>query len=137
MQLGSGDIKRREISQKKPTSNPVSVSRPTSPTEDQRLTDQLAERVMGWRLAPGRYVKSGRTWMPQWRFQPVQRVEDALRLLQQAASEEYAMGAAENGGFWARVRIASTTGEARESSQARAMTFAIARAVGIDPEGNR
>ncbi len=58
-----------------------------------------------------------------------------MRLLEQAVSQEYAMGAAEGGGFWARVRIAGVAGEARESSQARALTYAIARAIGIDPEG--
>ena len=42
------------------------------------------------------------------------------------------MGATEDGGFWAKVRIAGITGEARESSQARAITFAVARALGIE-----
>jgi hypothetical protein len=99
-----------------------------------QLTDELAESVMGWRLAPGQYIKSDRGWTPRWRFQPVQRMEDALRLLERAAPQEYAVGAAENGAFWARVRIAGKTGEACESSQARALTFAIARAIGIDVE---
>jgi len=59
---------------------------------------------------------------------------DANRLLEQTVPQEYAMGASKNGGFWARVRIAGVTGEARESSQARALTLAIARAIGIDVE---
>ena len=101
-----------------------------------QLTDVLAERVMGWRLAPGRYIKSDRGWTPRWRFQPVQRMEDAFRLLERTSPQEYAVGAAADGNFWAKVRIAGVTGEARESSQAQALTFAIARAVGLDPEGN-
>ena len=28
---------------------------------DDLLTDELAARVMGWRLAPGRYIKAGRS----------------------------------------------------------------------------
>jgi hypothetical protein len=103
----------------------------------ERLTTLLAERIMGWGIGPDRFTMGGRRWLPRWRFQPTERLEDAFRLLEQAEPQEYAMGAAENGGFWARVRIAGATGEARESSQARAITFAVARAIGIDPEVNR
>jgi hypothetical protein len=103
----------------------------------ERLTTLLAERVMGWKVGPDRFSMDGRRWQPRWRFQPTERVADAFRLLEQAAPQEYAMGAAENGGFRAMVRIAGVTGEALESSQARALTFAIARAIGIEPEGNR
>jgi hypothetical protein len=104
-------------------------------TADQ-LTAIFAERVMRWKVGPDRFVMTGRQWQPRWRFQPLERLADASRLLEQAAPQEYAMGASENGGFWARVRIDGVTGEARESSQARALTFAIARAVGIQPEEN-
>jgi hypothetical protein len=104
---------------------------------DQALTNLLAEHVMGWKVGPDRFMMGDRQWQPRWRFQPVKRMEDAFRLLGQAAPQEYAIGAAEKDGFRARVRIAGVTGEACESSQARAITFAIARACGIDPEGNR
>jgi hypothetical protein len=102
----------------------------------EHLTSLVAERVMGWRAGPERFVMDGRRWLPRWRFQPVLRMADASRLLEKAAPQEYAIGAAENGTFWARVRIAGVGGEARESSQARALTFAIARAIGIDPGAN-
>jgi hypothetical protein len=98
---------------------------------DGKLTALMAERIMGWTVGPDRFVMSGRRWLPRWRFQPATRLEDAFRLLERAAPQEYAMGAAENGGFWARVRVAGTIGEACESSQARAMTLAIARAIGL------
>jgi hypothetical protein len=97
----------------------------------ERLTAILAERVMGWHVGPDRFVMGGRRWQPHWRFQPARRLEDAFRLLERTAPQEYAMGAAENGVFWARVRVAGATGEARELSQARAITFAIARAIGL------
>ena len=103
-------------------------------TGDQ-LTAILAERVMGWVVGPDRFLMGNRRWMPRWRFQPTEKLADALRLLERVIPQEYAMGAAENGGFWARVGVAGTTGEARESSQARAITFAIARAIGLEPEG--
>jgi hypothetical protein len=94
------------------------------------LTDLLAQRVLGWTVAPDRYLTGRRQWMPKWRFQPLEHLEAAFRLLQHAATEEYTLGS-EKGGGWARVRVAGATGEAHESSQARAITLAIARALGI------
>jgi hypothetical protein len=86
---------------------------------------------MGWRVAPERFLMDGRRWIPRWRFQPTTRLEDASRLLDAAAPEDFTMGA-ENGTYWAKVRVAGASGEARESSQARAITLAIARAMGLD-----
>ncbi len=99
-------------------------------TNDQ-LTAILAERIMGWTVGPERFMMGGRRWLPRWRFQPSTRLEDAFRLLKSAAPEEFTMGAAESSGFWAKVRVAGITGEAREESQARAITFAVARAIGL------
>ena len=99
------------------------------------LTASLAERIMGWGVGPDRFMMGGRRWQPRWRFQPARRLADAFRLLERAAPQHYEMGAAEHGAFWARVSVAGTTGEARESSQARAITFAIARAISLEPEG--
>lgn len=92
----------------------------------------LAERVMGWTIGPDRFMTGGRCWQPRWRFQPAKRLEDAVRLLQHAAPQEYSMGGGGNRLSWACVRIASTTGEAREPSLARAITFAVARAIGVE-----
>jgi hypothetical protein len=103
----------------------------------ERLTGLLAERVMGWTVGPDRFIMVARQWQPRWRFQPLQRLEDAFRLLERAAPQEYSVGATADCNFWAKVRIAGVSGEARESSQAEALTFAIARAVGLDPEINR
>jgi hypothetical protein len=99
---------------------------------DERLTVELVRQILGWKAGPDRFLMGDRRWLPRWRFQPTERLEDAFRLLEQAAPQEYAMGAAENGGFWARVRVAGVSGEARESSQARAISFAIARAIGVE-----
>lgn len=103
-------------------------------TNDQ-LTTMLAERVMGWRAGPNRFLIGNRGWLPRWRFQPSERVEDANRLLERAAAQEYSMDRAQDGWFRVWVRIAGATGEARESSQARAITFAIARAIGLEVDG--
>ena len=69
-----------------------------------QLTTILAERIMGWTVGPDRFMMGGRQWQPRWRFQPLERVEDAFRLLKHAATQEYAVGTAENGSFWAKVR---------------------------------
>jgi hypothetical protein len=100
-------------------------------TNDQ-LTAALAERVMGWGVGPDRFTMGGHCWQPRWRFQPASRLNDAFRLLERATPQEYAMGTGEHGAFWARVRISCVVGEARECSQARAVTFAIARAIGLE-----
>src|SRR5262245_53243691 len=55
------------------------VKRPLRPYElttmsEDALTVALAERVMGWRVAPGRFIKSGRSWIPHWRFSPLTRI---------------------------------------------------------------
>jgi hypothetical protein len=104
-------------------------------TKDQ-LAAALAERVMGWTVGPERFMMGGRRWLPRWRFQPATRLEDAFRLLESVAPEEFTMGAAESGGFWAKVRVAGTTGEALDQSKPRAITVAIARALGIKADSS-
>jgi hypothetical protein len=91
----------------------------------------LAERVMGWSVGPERFMLGGRRWLPRWRFQPATRLEDAFQLLEGVAPEEFTMGAVECGGFWVKVCVAGTTGEAHDPSKPRAITLAIARALGI------
>ena len=51
---------------------------------DLELTEELARSVMGWRSAPGRFLKPGGSWLPKWRFAPLERLEDAFRLLHAA-----------------------------------------------------
>lgn len=84
---------------------------------DEHLTALVAQRVMGWTVGPDRFMMGNRSWMPRWRFQPAKRLEDAFRLLERAAPQECTMGTGENGGFWVKVRLASCTGEACESSK--------------------
>lgn len=100
-----------------------------------QLTVLLAGRVMGWRVAPDRFLTGSRHWISRWRFQPTERVKDAYFLLEQAAPQEFSMDRTPDGRFWVKVSIGGRTGEARESTQARAVTFAVARAIGLDPEG--
>jgi hypothetical protein len=101
------------------------------------LTALLAERVMHWRVGPDRFLIGDRRWLPRWRFRPAECLPDAFRLLEQAAPQEYSMGAGVNGGFWVKVRIAGTTGEALERSKPRAITYAVARAFRIDVDSSK
>jgi transcriptional regulator with XRE-family HTH domain len=98
---------------------------------DDRLTESLAVRVMGWRTAPGRYLKSGRAWTPGWRFAPLTSVEDAFGLLAAAAST-YTLCTGESGIFEAEVRVGGRVGKASGEPKARAITLALVRALGLD-----
>jgi hypothetical protein len=98
----------------------------------ERLDAVLAERVMDWRAGPHRFMTGGRRWIPRWRFQPASRLEDALRLLEKLAPEDYSKGTHQSGGFWVKLSVSGNVGQAVESSQARAITFAIARALRIE-----
>jgi hypothetical protein len=99
-------------------------------TNDQ-ITAVLAERVMGWGVAPERFLLGGRRWLPAWRFQPIENLDDAFKLLEKSAPQEYSMGD-DGKGFWIRIRIGKTIGEARDRSKPRAITSALAHALGLE-----
>lgn len=102
-----------------------------TPMTTYHLTAILAERVMGWGVGPDRFTMGGRRWLPRWRFRPTENLADAFEVLEKVAAEEYAMGA-DDEGFWVRVRIGRVTGEARGRSKPRAITLALARALGLE-----
>ena len=103
---------------------------------DEHLTALLAERVMGWTIGPDRFMTGNRGWLSRWRFQPAEKLADALRLLEVAAPEEYSMRGDSDGISQVHVRIGDAVGEACSSSKPRAITCAIARAVGLDVSEN-
>lgn len=99
---------------------------------DDLLTDELAARVMGWRLAPGRYMKAGRSWLPRWRFAPLTNLEDAFDLLDHTASAcTFVTNRA--GTLEVSVRVGEGSGTAAGDQKARVITTALARALGLDP----
>lgn len=100
----------------------------------EHLTAILVERVMGWGVGRDRFLMGNRCWLPRWRFQPAECLEDAFRLLEEAAPQEYSMCGDSNGTFRVHIRIGDATGEASGTSKPRAITFAIARALGIEVE---
>jgi hypothetical protein len=100
----------------------------------EQLTATLAERILGWSVGADRFLMNDRRWLPRWRFQPCRSLEDAFRLLEAAHPQEYTMRGRGADGFWVRVDLGSGVGEASDRSKARAITYAIARAVGIQVE---
>jgi hypothetical protein len=98
---------------------------------DVQLTDELASRVMGWKVASGRFVKPSRSWIPKWRFAPLERLEDAFLLLDTALRDSvYAARAA--GAFTVSVRLSQGRGEASGEPKSRTITIALAKAAGIE-----
>lgn len=102
-------------------------------SNDERLTEELARQVLGWRVAPDRFIKSGRTWIPKWRFSPLDRVADAFDLLDRAATN-YRLELHERGVFTAEVCVGGRTGKACSPIKSRAITIAVAAAVGLRGE---
>ena len=102
-------------------------------TTPKELTAVLAARVMKWGVAPNRFLLDGRRWVPRWRFRPAEKIEDAFRLLEALNPEEYDMAGRRSDNFCVRIRLDNgAIGEASDESKARAITYAVARAIGID-----
>jgi hypothetical protein len=93
------------------------------------LTTMLARKVMRWSIAPERLLLGRRGWIPRWRFQPTEKLEDAFRLLEEAAPGSYTMRRDGQGPFCVQVQIGEETGTAEDPSKPRAITLAIARAL--------
>jgi hypothetical protein len=98
---------------------------------EQALTDALAERVMGWKATPDRFIKSGRNWLPKWRFAPLSRLDDAFQLLDRACST-YKLERRDGDPFRAEVRVGGRVGKASGDPRARTITLAIARSLGLE-----
>jgi hypothetical protein len=105
----------------------------TLKTHDQ-LTACLAVRVLHWRVTPDRFLTGKRGWLPRWKFQPVQKLADAIRLMEAANPEEYSLSAGAKGGFCARVIISGTTAEAHANTKPLAICLAVSAALGIEVE---
>lgn len=99
---------------------------------DDRLTDELARRVLGWRVSPGRFLTSGRSWEPRYRFEPLKQLEHAFRLLDRAATA-YTLTVGKGGDiFTAEVTVEGRTGKATGPAKARTITLALAAAIGLE-----
>jgi hypothetical protein len=99
---------------------------------DRWLTDELVLRVLGWRSAPDRYIKPGRSWIPRSKFRPLIDLRDAFRVLD-ALTDDYAVRAV-RGNFSAELYHEGRVGRATARHKARAIVLAVAQALGIEVE---
>jgi hypothetical protein len=97
---------------------------------DERLTDELARLALGWRAAPGRFLKLNKSWTPKWKFCPLDSLSDAFYLLERAA-RAYAL-TSHGGTFTATVQIGDREGHASGRANARTVSLAVARALGLE-----
>lgn len=97
---------------------------------DDELTAHLAEFVMGWKRAPDRFVKPGRSWIPHWRFRPLEELADAFQLLDRAAGR-FRLTCERSRVFTVEVQIGNCRGKASGKHIARTITTAVARALGL------
>jgi len=98
-----------------------------------QFTAILAERIMGWRVGPERFLKGERRWTPRWQFQPLRRLEQALRLLEKA-NGQYTLTKAADGTYTAQVTVRDSAASASGKSDAAAISVALAHALGIQVE---
>lgn len=99
---------------------------------NEQLTAILAEHVMGWSVAPDRFLTGKRGWIPRWKFRPIECLTDAFRLLEAAKPRQYTLHYGENGLFTVRVQLGKAKGEARDLSKPRSISYAVARAAGLE-----
>jgi hypothetical protein len=97
---------------------------------DDQLKEELARRLLSWKVCPDRFVKAGRSWIPKWRFKPLARLEDAFLLLDLAGGT-YVLSVGSDGVFTAKVQVGDRIGKASGEPKARTISLAISRALGI------
>lgn len=98
---------------------------------DERLTEELVRRALGWRVAPGRYLKPGRGWIPEWRFRPLREVADAFQLVDRVA-DSFTLTSSSPRVVSANVKVGRRCGKASGEQIARTITIALARALGLE-----
>jgi hypothetical protein len=99
-------------------------------TNEDELAARLAERLLGWRIGPDRFIKPGRSWSPRSRFRPFEKIADSFQLLDRADS--FSVTSTHRGRYIAEVHSGGRRGEACGEQMARAITTALARALGME-----
>jgi hypothetical protein len=95
---------------------------------DVLLVERLAQQVLHWGVAPDRFLLGNRSWKVRWRFDPLNKIEDACVLLDAAAPTRYSISL--NGGcFQVEVEIKDSIGRASGASRPRTIVLALARSL--------
>jgi len=97
---------------------------------DNVLINQLAQQVLHWRVGPDRFILANRSWLPKWRFNPLERLEDAFLLLDHDKSVRYVISQ-KDGKCQVEVEHNGEIGRACCDSKARAIVLALARSLGV------
>ena len=97
-------------------------------TDDGR-TATLAEKVLGWKTTPDRFIKHGRSWIPRSRFRPFEDIRDTLRLLERAANS-YSINV-NAGVITVTIQISDSCGTASGKEMARTIATALCCGIGI------
>ena len=95
------------------------------------LIDRLAQEVLHWRVGPDRFITGNRSWLPKWRFNPLERLDDAFMVLDRSGSSRYAIVKA-GGACEVEVECNGRVGRATGNSRSRAITMAVARSIGLE-----
>jgi hypothetical protein len=98
---------------------------------DNVLIDRLALQVMHWRVGSDRFVSENRSWLPKWRFNPLERLADAFLLLDHSDSVRYVISQT-SGKFQVKVEHNEKIGIATGTCRPRVITLAVARSLGLE-----
>jgi hypothetical protein len=99
------------------------------------LVSLVVERVFGWHAAPDRFLTGNRSWVPRWKFNPLDQPADAFRVLDAAVPSRYAI-CFRGGRFHVEVEIKGTVGKASDRSRQRAIVVALARSLKLEGAGS-
>jgi len=111
---------------------PNDSTRSKPPITPDRLEATLILRVLGWTVAPDRFLTGNRGWVSRNRFRPTERIQDAFKLLMAASPTQYDLGGAKGKPSWVKVRIGTIAAESSALSLPLAICMAIAKALGIE-----
>jgi hypothetical protein len=98
---------------------------------DNMLIDRLALQVMHWRVGPDRFITGNRSWLPKWKFDPLDRIEHAFMLLDEGRPSRYAISRV-GAVFQVEVECDGKIGRATGDAKARTITLALARSLGLE-----
>ena len=114
-----------------PAAPGTTLDRTAAGGSEARAVDALVSKILGWRTAPDRFIKPGRSWTPRSRFNPFTRLEDAFLLLERVGST-WVLSVDADRVFAAQICVGDRVGEACGDPNARTITMALCRALGIE-----
>jgi hypothetical protein len=82
----------------------------TAVMTDNMLIDRLAQQVLHWDIGADRFLPGDRSWIPKWKFNPLEHLEDAFRLLDHSQAMRYSIS--QSGGSFT-VEVKQGAGSAR------------------------